>query len=106
MLFRASFFFHCDYQGPVLPRGRKFGRKTQKGPTNIVWGRESLGTNFWQICQKGPNLWKKEKTKIFASMGIFYEGPNFFASGRIFWLIWPKKFARSWQHSPGQMSTY
>jgi hypothetical protein len=28
----------------------------------------------------------------------FYEGPNFFASGLIFWLIWPKVFARSWQH--------
>jgi hypothetical protein len=28
-----------------------------------------------------------------------YEGPNFFASGGIFWLIWPKSFVvMSWQH--------
>jgi hypothetical protein len=33
-------------------------------------------------------------------MTIFDEGPNFFASGRIFWLIWPKSFAKSWQHCP------
>jgi hypothetical protein len=32
------------------------------------------------------------------SMSIFYEGPTFFASGRIFWLIWPKSLARSWHH--------
>jgi hypothetical protein len=25
-------------------------------------------------------------------------GPNFFASGRIFWLIWQKSFEMSWQH--------
>jgi hypothetical protein len=31
-------------------------------------------------------------------MSIFYERPNFLACGRIFWLIWPKSFARSWQH--------
>jgi hypothetical protein len=36
-------------------------------------------------------------------MSIFYEGPNFFASGRIFWLIWPKSFAGSWQHWTPQM---
>jgi hypothetical protein len=31
-------------------------------------------------------------------MSIFYEGPNFFASGRIFRFIYPKIFARSQQH--------
>jgi hypothetical protein len=31
-------------------------------------------------------------------MSIFYEGPNFFASSQTCWLIWPKTFARSWQH--------
>jgi hypothetical protein len=33
-------------------------------------------------------------------MRTFYEAPNFFffASGRSFWLIWPKSVARSWQH--------
>jgi hypothetical protein len=33
-------------------------------------------------------------------MSIIYKGPNYFASGRIFWLIWPKIFAWSWQHWP------
>jgi hypothetical protein len=45
---------------PVLPRGRNFGRKTQKGPEKIVWGRENLGPKFWQIYQKraekGPSF--------------------------------------------------
>jgi hypothetical protein len=31
----------------VLPRRRNFGRKTQKGPKNIVWGRENLEPNFF-----------------------------------------------------------
>jgi hypothetical protein len=31
-------------------------------------------------------------------MSIFYEWPNFFASGGIFGLIWPKSFAMSLQH--------
>jgi hypothetical protein len=36
----------------VLPRGLNFGRKTQKGPKKMVWGRENLGPKFWQIYQK------------------------------------------------------
>jgi hypothetical protein len=31
---------------PVLPRGQNFGRKAQKGPKKIEWGREDLGPNF------------------------------------------------------------
>jgi hypothetical protein len=27
-----------------------------KGPKKIVWGRENLGPNFWQIYQKGAEL--------------------------------------------------
>jgi hypothetical protein len=46
--------------GAVLPRGRNFGRKAQKGPKKIEWGLENLGSNFWQIYQKraekGPNF--------------------------------------------------
>jgi hypothetical protein len=30
-------------------------------------------------------------------MSLFCEGPNFFASGRIFLLIWPNIFVRIWQ---------
>jgi hypothetical protein len=37
-----------------------------------------------------------KKTIILASMSIFYEGPNFFASGRIF-LLMVKRFW-TWQH--------
>jgi hypothetical protein len=58
----------------VLPRGRNFGRKTQKGPKKIVWGRENLGPNFWQIFQKraekGPNfsvVWFCTKTVTFSA---------------------------------------
>jgi hypothetical protein len=44
----------------VLPRGRNFGRKPQKGPEKILWGRENLRPNLWQINQKraekGPNF--------------------------------------------------
>jgi hypothetical protein len=44
----------------VLPRGLNFGRKPHKGPTKIVWGRENLRPNLWQIYQKrakkGPNF--------------------------------------------------
>jgi hypothetical protein len=36
----------------VLPRGRNFGRKSQKGPKKIVWSRENEGPNFWKIYQK------------------------------------------------------
>jgi hypothetical protein len=36
----------------VLPSGRNFDRKTQNGPNKIVWRRENLGPNFWQIYQK------------------------------------------------------
>jgi hypothetical protein len=44
----------------VLPRGRNFGRKAQKWPKKIWWGRESQGPNFYPIYQKraekGPNF--------------------------------------------------
>jgi hypothetical protein len=45
---------------PVLPSGRNFGRKAQKGPTKIWRGRKSKGPNFCRIDQKraekGPNF--------------------------------------------------
>jgi hypothetical protein len=45
---------HIDRAAPsVLPRGRNFGRKAQKGPKKIWWGRESQGPNFYPIYQKG-----------------------------------------------------
>jgi hypothetical protein len=40
------------YKKPVLPRGRNFGRKAQKGPTKIWRGREIQGPNFLAIYQK------------------------------------------------------
>jgi hypothetical protein len=56
----------------VLPRGRNFGRKAQKGPKKDWWGRESQGLNFCLICQKraekGPNfiqVWFIIKSSIF-----------------------------------------
>jgi hypothetical protein len=39
-----------------------------------------------------------KNTTILAFLSLFYEGPNFFATGRIFWLIWQKSSERSWQH--------
>jgi hypothetical protein len=49
----------CWYSA-VLPRGRNFGRKAQKGPKKICWGRENQGPNFCPIYQKraekGPNF--------------------------------------------------
>jgi hypothetical protein len=62
----------ADLSFTVLPRGRNFSRKTQKGPKKIVWGRENLGPNFSQIYQKRaekvPNffvVWFCTKTVIF-----------------------------------------
>jgi hypothetical protein len=56
---------------PVLPRGRNFGRKIQKGP--CVGPGKYLGPNFLQIYQKraekGPNfsvVWFCTKTVIFS----------------------------------------
>jgi hypothetical protein len=44
-----------------VAKGRNFGRKTQKGPKNILRGRENQGPNFCQIYQeraaKGPNFY-------------------------------------------------
>jgi hypothetical protein len=63
----------------VLPRGRNFGRKAQKGPKKIVCGRENLGPNFWQIYQKraekGPNffvVWFYSKTVIFLAENYYF----------------------------------
>jgi hypothetical protein len=57
--FSRRLYYKCLTQS-VLPRSRNFGRKTQKGPKKIVWGRESLGPNFLQNYQKraekGPNF--------------------------------------------------
>jgi hypothetical protein len=36
----------------------------------------------------------------------FRRGPNCFASGRIFWLNWPKSLVRSWQHCPYPQLTF
>jgi hypothetical protein len=47
-----GFFLCIGNESTVLPRGRNFGRKTKKGPTKIVWRRENLRLNFWQIYQK------------------------------------------------------
>jgi hypothetical protein len=40
----------------VLPRGRNFGRKAQKGPKKIWQGRKCQGPNFCTIYQKGAEL--------------------------------------------------
>jgi hypothetical protein len=42
----------------VLPlaKGQNYGRKTQKGPKKLAWGRENMGPNFWQIYQKRAEL--------------------------------------------------
>jgi hypothetical protein len=39
-----------------------------------------------------------QKTLILALMRRCCVGPKFFCSGQIFWLIWPKRLVRSWQH--------
>jgi hypothetical protein len=41
----------------VLPRGRNFVRKSQKGSKKIVWSLESEGPNFWAIYQKRAEKW-------------------------------------------------
>jgi hypothetical protein len=55
----------------VLPRGRNFDRKTQKGPKKIVWGRKSLGPekcgaeylpDLSKKGRKGAELFLKFKT--------------------------------------------
>jgi hypothetical protein len=34
-----------------VANGPKFRPQNTKGPKKIVWGRENLGPNFWQIYQ-------------------------------------------------------
>jgi hypothetical protein len=40
----------------LLPRGRNFGRKAQKGPKKNCRGRESQGLNFCTFCPKRAEL--------------------------------------------------
>jgi hypothetical protein len=46
----------------VLPRGRNFGRKSQKGPQKNLRGRKNWRPNFYQIfikrAEKGPNFFE------------------------------------------------
>jgi hypothetical protein len=46
----------------VLPRGRNFGRKSQKGPRKNLRGRKNWRPNFYQIfmkrAEKGPNFFE------------------------------------------------
>jgi hypothetical protein len=48
--------------GPVLPRGRNFGRKSQKGPQKNLRGRKNWPPNFRRIfikrAEKGPKFFK------------------------------------------------
>jgi hypothetical protein len=48
----------------VLPRGRNFGRRTQKGPYKNLCGRKNWRPNFLEICQKraekGPNFFEDD----------------------------------------------
>jgi hypothetical protein len=38
----------------VLPRGRNFGRKPQKGPLKNLRGQKYWRPNFYKIYKKGP----------------------------------------------------
>jgi hypothetical protein len=40
-----------DSKQNSVAKGLKF-RPQQTGPKKLVWGRENLGLNFWQIYQK------------------------------------------------------
>jgi hypothetical protein len=51
----------------VLPRGRNFGRKTQKGPKKIVWGRENL---LADLSKKGRKEAEKGPAELFCSLGL------------------------------------
>jgi hypothetical protein len=46
----------------LLPRGRNFGRRTQKGPLKKLRGRKNWRPNFYRIyikrAEKGPNFFK------------------------------------------------
>jgi hypothetical protein len=48
----------------VLPRGRNFGRRTQKGPYKNLCGRKSWRPNFLSICQKRGQTFLKLITNI------------------------------------------
>jgi hypothetical protein len=41
---------------PVLPRGRNFGRKAQKGPKKIVGAGKIWGRIFCRFIKKGPKM--------------------------------------------------
>jgi hypothetical protein len=58
--------FYClNNSFTVLPWGRNFGSKTQKGPKNfLLWGRENLGPGTELFCSlvfalKQSYFWQK-----------------------------------------------
>jgi hypothetical protein len=66
--------------GSVLPRGRNFDRKAQKGPKKIRRVRKGQGPNFCPIYQrraeKGPNffyVWFFNKSSIFPAKNYTYQ---------------------------------
>jgi hypothetical protein len=86
-------------------------KRPKRGRPNffVVWVCTKTVTFLANTCNLPPigntqyvsTIWHWESVKntiILAFLSIFYEGPNFFASGRSFWLIWQKSFERSWQH--------
>jgi hypothetical protein len=48
----------------VLPTGRNFGRKTQKGPDKNLNGGTKQLPNFWPIFQKPAEKWPNVSVEL------------------------------------------
>jgi hypothetical protein len=110
----------CSEYSALLPTGRSFGRKTRYWPHKILCGGEIWNRFFVLFIKKGAEFdlevifpfnclvfeWEIflpisifiKKTIIWAFKLMICGGLKFFASGRIFRLIWRKTLARSGQH--------
>jgi hypothetical protein len=62
--------------GSVLPRGRKFGCKAQKGSKKLDQrGRKNLGPDFG-LCQKRAEIVLKNKLATLKGMGQFSQSSD------------------------------
>jgi hypothetical protein len=103
----------------VLPRGRNFGRKTQKGPIKNLRGRETRGRIFTRFAKNGPKRGRTFSELIsgiicgfseinaflsqifphillqFVSFHLIFSSRNNFSSGAEFFYLAAELFHRS-----------
>jgi hypothetical protein len=61
---------------PVLPTGRNFSRKTQKGPLKNISGQKNPQLNFWPIFHKMAEKWPNFFAVCYSYKNLHYLQKN------------------------------